>query len=282
MLGSGLVKLSWPTERDEQRLIRPIPSTRHVRRNTYLLGGLAVLAGVVMLVVAISGLTSDGDDSTTANDANAPERPLSPGSPAPRRPVTGATRSRQATDAQGEEIRRNLARRRPVRAPDFSAELIHAGTLPQSLQEPFERAAAKDSLDLSELRGTPVVLHLWSSQCAPCRADARLVEATWKRWGPRGVLFVGASVNESAGAASAGDPPIRPHLSGDLRSRRRDRERSTASPPCRRRSSSPPRATSSGRSPGSPSVRQLELGAHRRESGRAFGAEQGSSREPLP
>ena len=63
------------------------------KRNTYLLGGLAVLAGVVMLVVAISSLTSDGDDSTPANERNAPERQITPGSAPPaagRRGRTGA------------------------------------------------------------------------------------------------------------------------------------------------------------------------------------------------
>jgi peroxiredoxin len=250
------------------------------RRNTYLLGGLAVLAGVVMLVIAISGLTSDGDDSTTANEANAPERPLSPGSPAP--PAgDGSEAQPPATEAQGEEIRRNLARRRPVKAPDFAAELIHAGTLPKSLQEPFERAAAKDSLELSQLRGTPVVLYMWSSQCAPCRADTRLVEATWKRWGPRGVMFAGANVKESAEAARA---VIRqydltyPGIS-DRDGKIAARYGVTALPQTFFISA---QGDIVGEVAGSPSVRQLELGSSSADSGRTFGAEQGSSRVPVP
>jgi peroxiredoxin len=250
------------------------------KRNTYLLGGLAVLAGVVMLVVAISSLTSDGDDSTPANERNAPERQITPGSPAP--PSGDTSRSEPSgTKAEGEGIRSSLARRRPVRAPDFSAPLIHAGTLPQSLQEPFERAAAKDSLDLSELRGTPVVLHFWSSKCAPCRADARLVEATWKRWGPRGVLFVGANVNESADAARAVirqydlTYPGTSDRSGEIAKR----YGVTALPQTFFISGG---GDIVGEVAGSPSVRQLELGASSAESGRPFGAEQGSSRVPLP
>jgi peroxiredoxin len=248
------------------------------RRNTYLLGGLAVLAGVVMLVVAISGLTSDGDGSTTANEPNAPERPLSPGSPAP--PANGSEAEPSGTEAQGEEIRRNLARRRPVKAPGFSAELIHPGTLPKSLQDPFERAAAKDSLDLSELRGTPVVLYLWSSQCAPCRADTRLVEATWKRWGPRGVMFAGANVKESAEAARA---VIRqydltyPGIS-DRDGKIAARYGVTALPQTFFISA---QGDIVGEVAGSPSVRQLELGSSSADSGRTFGAEQGSSRVPV-
>lgn len=260
---------------------RPPPKLQRMsRRNTYLLGGLAVLAGIVMLVVAISGLTSDGDDSTSANERNVPERPITPGSPPPPGGDRG-TAEPSGTEAQGEGIRQNLARRRPVRAPDFSAEVIHAGTLPQPLQEPFERAAAKDSLDLSALRGTPVVLHLWSSKCAPCRPDARLVEATWKRWGPRGVLFVGANVKESADSARA---MIRQYdltypgiadRSGEIA----ERYGATALPQTSFISAG---GDIVGEVVGSPSVRQLELGASSAESGRPFGAEQGSSRVPLP
>ena len=250
------------------------------KRNTYLLGGLAVLAGIVMLVVAISSLTSDGDDATPANERNAPERQITPGSPTPPSGDTGGSEP-SGTKTEGEGIRSNLARRRPVRAPDFSAELIDAGTLPQSLQEPFERAAARDSLDLSELRGTPVVLHLWSSKCAPCRGDARLVEATWKRWGPRGVLFVGANVNESGDAARA---VIRQYdltypgisdRSGEIAKR----YGTTALPQTFFISAA---GDIVGEVTGSPSVRQLELGASSAEAGRPFGAEQGSSRVPLP
>lgn len=248
------------------------------KRTTYLLGGLAVLAGVVMLVVAISSLTSDGgDDSTPANE---PERQITPGSAAPPAGDTGEAEP-TGTKAEGEEIRSSLARRRPVRAPDFSAQLIHAGTLPRSLQEPFERAATRDALDLSELRGTPVVLHLWSSECGPCRADARLVEATWKRWGPRGVLFVGASVKESADAARAVirqydlTYPGTSDRSGEIAKR----YGATALPQTFFISAG---GDIVGEVAGSPSVRQLELGASSAESGRAFGAEQGSSRVPLP
>jgi peroxiredoxin len=254
------------------------------RRNTYLLGGLAALAGIVLLVVAISSLSSDGDDSPPATETNAPERQITPGSPTPPSGDTGADQGRSVpsgTRAEGEGIRSSLARRRPVRAPDFSAPLIHAGTLPKSLQQPFERAAARDSLELSELRGTPVVLHFWSSKCAPCRGDARLVEATWKRWGPRGVVFVGVSVNESADAARA---VIRQYdltypETSDRSGAIAKRYGVIALPQTFFISA---KGDIVGEVAGSPSVRQLELGASSAESGRLFGAEQGSSSVPVP
>jgi peroxiredoxin len=254
------------------------------RRNTYLLGGLAVLAGIVMLVVAISSLTSDGDDSTPATRTDATERQITPGSQSPPSPDTSADTGGSepsGAKAQGEEIRSSLARRRPVQAPSFNSPLIHAGTIPQSLRKPVERAAARDALDLSKLRGTPVVLHLWSSKCAPCRGDARLFEATWKRWGPRGVLFVGVSVNESADTARA---VIRQYDltypgTSDRSGKIAKRYGASALPQTYFISAG---GDIVGEVAGSPSVRQLELGASSAESGRTFGSEQGSSSAPLP
>ena len=66
----------------------------------------------------------------------------------------------------------------------------------------LSEAVAGGSLALTRLRGSPVVLHVWSSACGPCRSDARLIETTWQRWGRRGVAFVGLSVDESEAAAA--------------------------------------------------------------------------------
>jgi peroxiredoxin len=249
------------------------------RRNTYLLGGLSVLAGIVMLVVAISALTSDGDDgSPPADERNAPERPLTPGSPPPA--AGGGSDEPSGTRAEGSAIQRNLSRRRRVRAPDFSATLIHAGTVPAPLEDAFERATTRDALDLAELRGTPVVLHLWSSRCTPCRGDARLVEATWQRWAPRGVLFVGASVNDSPAAAEEVIRQYNLTHPGvlDRNGAIAKRYGATVLPQTFFISAG---GDVVGEVAGSPSVRQLETGAAAAESGRVFGAERGGGGVPL-
>jgi peroxiredoxin len=250
------------------------------RRNTYLLGGLAVLLGAAMLAIAVIGLTGDDESPTATNERNAPEAPITPGSePSPQ---AGGDQggAPSGTPAEGENIRGQLARRKTVPAPGFSAQVIHEGSVPRALEGAFDDATDDGKLDIGKLRGTPVVLQLWSSKCAPCRGDSRLVEATWKRWGQRGVLFLGASVKEPPAAAKAvieqydltypslADPggglaerygtPTLPHTffisaDGDI----------------------------VGEVAGSPSVRQLELGAQAAESGKPFGSEQGSSRVPL-
>jgi cytochrome c biogenesis protein CcmG, thiol:disulfide interchange protein DsbE len=46
-------------------------------------------------------------------------------------------------------------------------------------------------LDLKSLRGKVVVLNFWASWCVPCKEEAPLFEATWKRWRSRNVVVLG-------------------------------------------------------------------------------------------
>jgi thiol-disulfide isomerase/thioredoxin len=254
------------------------------RRNTYLLGGAAAVAGIVMLVIAITALNSDGDDSTPGSERGAREAPTTD-APAPAPDAGGEAGGGEGersagSDARGAGIGQDLARRRPVRAPDLSAEVIHDGSIPSALEGPFRRASGGGTLDITELRGTPVVLFLWGTQCAPCRADTRLVEATWKRWGPRGVLFVGVNVNEPAAAAEA---VIRQYdltypAVLDRQGQIAARYGATALPQTFFVSAG---GDIVGQVVGGPSVRQLEVGTAAARSGEPFGSEQGSSRVPL-
>jgi AhpC/TSA family len=252
------------------------------RRNTYLLGGLAVVAGAVMIAFAIAALTSNGNDSAATDTEAAPvPPPVAPGAAPTPRPPADESRRPAGIQASGAEVGRQLSRRRPVRAPDFTAGVIEDGSIPQPLNAQFERATATGTLDLSRLRGTPVVLHLWSTQCAPCRANTRLVEATWKRWGPRGVLFVGVHVDEartsSAKAAIRQYDLTYPTVS-ESRAAMARRFGATALPQAFFVSEA---GDIVGQVVGSPSVRQLEVGAAATQSGQPFGSEPGSARAPL-
>lgn len=51
-------------------------------------------------------------------------------------------------------------------------------------------------LALSELKGHPVVLNIWASWCVPCREEAPILERAWRRWGPRGVYFLGLDTQD--------------------------------------------------------------------------------------
>lgn len=60
-----------------------------------------------------------------------------------------------------------------------------------------------ESLSLADLRGHVVVLNVWGSWCAPCRAEAPDLAKISKETAPRGVRFVGIDVRDNPAAGRA-------------------------------------------------------------------------------
>jgi len=104
--------------------------------------------------------------------------------------------------------------------------LTACGTAPQSdagtafvagdgsivLIAPEERGPAPDLVGatleggefrLSDHLGEVVVLNVWASWCAPCRAEAPELEAVWQRVQDQGVLLVGLDTRDTVEAALA-------------------------------------------------------------------------------
>ena len=57
-------------------------------------------------------------------------------------------------------------------------------------------------ISLQHLRGRVVVMNVWASWCAPCRAEAPVLQRTWTSVKGTGVQFIGLDTRDSLTAAS--------------------------------------------------------------------------------
>lgn len=101
-----------------------------------------------------------------------------------------------ATSGTSTVIDESLARGEAEEAPAFDLPVLEPGELPAKLQLRLRAQLADGRLDLEELEGTPLVLNFWASWCTPCREEAPLLEASWGRYGKRGVLFLGLDMQD--------------------------------------------------------------------------------------
>ena len=65
------------------------------------------------------------------------------------------------------------------------------------------RTIDRQRLSVVDLRGHVVVLNVWGSWCAPCRAEAPDLASISAETAPRGVRFVGIDVRDNLSAARA-------------------------------------------------------------------------------
>jgi cytochrome c biogenesis protein CcmG/thiol:disulfide interchange protein DsbE len=244
------------------------------KRNTYLMGGAAIAVGITLIVIAFTSMSDDGGGDSSGSAAEKRSAAREEPSPAPRR----AAGPPSAKTPEGKSLSQAVARRRPVQAPGFALEVVDKGS-PPAQARPLAQAVTGDSLALTRLRGSPIVLNVWSSDCGPCRSDARLIETTWQRWGRRGVAFVGLSVGESADAAQkyADEYDLSYPIVRDAGGRVANAYGVRNLPETFFISST---GEIVGHVAGRPSVRQMELGTAAARANRTFGSEQGGSRVP--
>ena len=50
---------------------------------------------------------------------------------------------------------------------------------------------------LRDLRGKVIVLNLWATWCGPCREEMPMMVEAEKTWAPKGVVFIGASLDDN-------------------------------------------------------------------------------------
>ena len=56
---------------------------------------------------------------------------------------------------------------------------------------------------LSDYRGKAVFVNFWASWCPPCRAEAPMLEAIWREWKGRDVVFVAINTQDEEPKARA-------------------------------------------------------------------------------
>lgn len=76
-------------------------------------------------------------------------------------------------------------------APDFTLTLF-----PE-----YRGGVAGDTLALADLRGKGVVLNFWASWCGPCEEEAAALEAAWRQYKDKGIVFVGVDYLDQDPAA---------------------------------------------------------------------------------
>ena len=72
------------------------------------------------------------------------------------------------------------------RAPEFSLPDLHQGRV-----------------DLRQHRGKVVLLNFWATWCAPCKVEMPQFMQWQKEYGPRGLVVIGVSIDDSAAPARA-------------------------------------------------------------------------------
>ncbi len=70
-----------------------------------------------------------------------------------------------------------------------------------TLFDEYTGGLASQNVKLSDLHGKGVVLNFWASWCKPCEEEAAALEAAWRQYKDKGIVFVGVDYLDQDPAA---------------------------------------------------------------------------------
>jgi cytochrome c biogenesis protein CcmG/thiol:disulfide interchange protein DsbE len=78
-------------------------------------------------------------------------------------------------------------------AHEFTVRLLQGGSWIQQ--------GNPNTIQLSDLKGKPLVLNFWASWCVSCREEARYFEEFWQRYKEAGVFVIGIAIQDTPDAS---------------------------------------------------------------------------------
>lgn len=65
------------------------------------------------------------------------------------------------------------------------------------------QGAGEQSISLSDLQGSPVLLNFWASWCGPCASEMPYLQQIWDEWQGEGLVLLAINSSESSSAVDA-------------------------------------------------------------------------------